>query len=153
MKYLLVVDLQQDFVKDAKGKAVYTKCLDFISKHTMDYHAIIAPVFVQNLDENINFARFVDYDGCLEYTPLDFTPDKVVYHSGYSGYSSDFKIDDNVDVIGFDTDACVLSTCFDLFNHNVNFNILTDYCYSSGGAEMHKVGLTVMKRQFGKAVI
>ena len=152
MRYLYVIDLQHDFVKGADGRYVYTKCLEFINSHGADYDAIIAPVFIQNPTENINFARFIDYDGCKVYTPLEFAPDKIIYHSGYTGYVNALNVNDQVDIIGFDTDACVLSTCFDLFNHNVNFRILSEYCYSSGGKNAHRAGLAIMKRQFGKAL-
>ena len=60
---------------------------------------------------------------------------------------------DQIDIIGFDTDACVLSAAFDVFNLGCNMRILTDLCWSSGGKKMHEAGLLVMKRQFGKACV
>ena len=52
-------------------------------------------------------------------------------------------------VIGADTDACVLSTMFNLWDNNIKPTLLTDYCISSGGQEYHECALKLMMRQFG----
>ena len=57
------------------------------------------------------------------------------------------------DVIGCDTDACILATAFKLFDENYEFRVLSDYCFSSGGKEVHDSAVEIMKRNFGTAVI
>lgn len=54
------------------------------------------------------------------------------------------------DVVGCDTEACVLSTCYDMWNYGIKFRVLKDLCTSSGGQECHDAAITIMKRSFGK---
>ncbi len=152
MKYLLIVDLQKEFAIGEKGVEVYNKCIEFVKEHSSDYDSTIACVYV-NID-NPNMQRLVQWDGCKSIQGLDFDADKYFQHSGYSiGAYDSIVYNDEVDVIGFDTDACVLNACFDLFNIGCKLRILTDYVYSSGGQNYHIAGLMIMKRQFGRAVI
>lgn len=152
MKHLIVVDLQKEFAIDEKGKAVYQKAVDYVNKHGKDYDDVIACIYM-NVD-NPNMQRLVQWDGCKSIEGIDFDADKYFQHSGYSiGVYENVAYNDEVDVIGFDTDACVLNACFDLFNIGCKLRILTEYIYSSGGQSYHLAGLMVMKRQFGKAVI
>lgn len=150
MEYILAVDLQPEFVKDREGKKVYDKCLDFL-KREGSFYTVIAPVY-QN-KTNPNMGRLLNWREMREITPIEFSPDFAVIHSGYSikDYPT-FARDDIIHVIGFDTDACVLSACFDLFNLGACFDIWTDMCWSSGGKKLHEAGLTIMRRQFGAAV-
>ena len=59
---------------------------------------------------------------------------------------------DEIDIIGCDSDACVLATCFALFDGGYQFKILTPYIYSTGGDVMHNEAYDIMVRNFGKAV-
>lgn len=150
MIYVLAVDIQREFVKGFEGKAVYERLMDFISRaHLMDY-TIIAPVYQNKNNPNMN--RLVGWNEMKKIQAIEFKADYVYLHSGYSIKEyPDFNPRDFVIVVGFDTDACVLSACFDLFNLGVNFTIIEDGCFSSGGRDMHKAGCKIMKRQFGKA--
>lgn len=150
MEYLLAVDIQKEFAKDAQGKKIYKRCLDFIRQSANQYR-IVAPVY-QNKD-NPNMGRLLKWREMRDVEPLEFMPDFAITHSGYAikEYPT-FLYSDMVHVIGFDTDACVLSACFDLFNLGVQFDIYSDMVWSSGGKKMHEAGLLVMKRQFGAAL-
>ena len=151
MAYLLVVDLQPEFVKDSPGKLVYQRCLDYINYCGANYDEVIAAVY-KNTDSK-NMHALVRWDEMQKIQKIEFKPTKMYVHSGYSiGDRLNFNEHTKVDVIGFDTDACVLSTCFDLFNMDTNFRILANGCWSSGGVEMHGDGLAVMRRQFNRAV-
>ena len=152
MNILLAVDVQKEFVKDKVGQRIYDKCIDFIGAHAHDYNYVLAAVY-QN-EDNPNMQRLVNYNECKDITPLEFMPDQVCYHSGYSitQYPVLTPVD-TIDIIGFDTDACVLSAAFHVFDIGCNMRLLTDFMWSSGGKKYHEAGLTVMKRQFGKAVI
>lgn len=150
MIYVLAVDIQPEFVRGFEGKAVYSRLLDFISRaHIMGY-TVIAPVYQNKSNPNMN--RLVGWNEMQQIRNLEFKPDYIYLHSGYSIREyPEFNPNDFVIVVGFDTDACVLSACFDLFNLGVNFTIIEDGCFSSGGRDMHNAGCKVMKRQFGKA--
>lgn len=154
MKYLLVVDLQKEFVKDRKGKAVYDRCLQFISDSQKDYDVVIAAVYRNDIDGNVNMERLLEWSECKNIAPIEFVPNSSYVHSGYSIREYPYVTKyDSFDIIGFDTDACVLSAAFDVFNMGCNMRILSDLCWSSGGKKMHDAGITIMKRQFGKAVV
>ena len=153
MKYLFVVDVQREFAK--KNKETYDKCIDYIEQagNSGEYDEIIAVMYKAS-DEFINMKRLVEWDMLHEVEPLDFIPDRVFYLCGYSVMQYPIlNRNDEVDIIGADTDACVLSACFHLFDIGCNMRILTDYLWSSGGEEMHEAGLKIMRRQFGKAVV
>lgn len=150
MEYLLFVDVQPEFAKDMVGRKLYKRLLQFEQK-VFPYYTVIAPIYRNK--GNINMSRLVQWNDMQEVSRPQFKAHYVYEHSGYSirEYPK-FSSGDIVYVVGFDTDACVLSACFDLFDLDVNFKIIVDGCWSSGGKKMHQAGLEVMKRQFGKAV-
>ena len=154
MKYLLVVDLQPEFVKDGKGKKIYQACLEYIRANKTNYHGVIAAIYENTPGDNPNMDRLLDWNECKDVMPIEFIANAAYTHSGYSikEYPRVSNLD-QIDIIGFDTDACVLSAAFDVFNLGCNMRILTDLCWSSGGKKMHEAGLLVMKRQFGKACV
>ena len=151
MNILLCVDVQREFAKDLHGKRLYQKLLTFISEAHTIYDKVIALVY-ENKD-NLNMRRMVCWDEMEVPENLEIRADDYYFHSGYCPLElPKFTITDTVDVIGYDTDACVLATCFRLFDANVSFQILVNGIWSSGGKKAHQVGLVVMNRQFKKAV-
>lgn len=54
------------------------------------------------------------------------------------------------DIVGCDTDACVLATCYNMWDNGIRFRVLADYCNSSGGKDVHEAALKIMARNFGK---
>lgn len=151
-RYLLVVDLQREFVKDRVGEKVYNDCLKYIGEMGDQYTAVIACVYKQDKDF-VNMDRMLKWHELQEPERLDFVPDSLYYHAGYSikeyPYLTKFDV---VDIIGFDTDACVLSACFDIFNIGCGMRIIEAGLWSSGGKKMHEAGLLIMQRQFGSAL-
>lgn len=51
--------------------------------------------------------------------------------------------------LGIDTDCCVLKTAFDSFDRKIRFEVLTEYCASTGGEEFHRAACLIMKRSLG----
>ena len=152
MSILFVVDLQREFVKDDKGMEVYKRCIDYINTCRHLYsHGVYASVYVNKDSRNMHL--LTRWSEMQQVKKLDFKPDKMFLHSGYSAIDNVVIPDHTaVDIIGLDTDACVLAHCFDLFDKDVRFRILVDGVYSSGGEDMHKAGLSIMRRQFNMAV-
>lgn len=152
MKILLAVDVQPEFAKDSKGKELYDKLISYLNQPDKPYDKVIA--FVYSNSGNKNMRRLVHWDEMEETKDLAFDPDAFHFHAGYCPVSMPkFSEEDEVDIIGFDTDACVMSTAFYLFNDDVMFHVLEDCVYSSGGEEMHELGLKLMRRQFGDALV
>ncbi|MBO5349316.1 MAG: isochorismatase family protein [Clostridia bacterium] len=84
---------------------------------------------------------------------------KVLVKENYSAVNKEFinylsenRIEE-VYICGFDADACVLKTAFDLFERNIKVYILQDYCMSSGGEEYHNAAIKVLKRSIGDKFI
>lgn len=152
MKYLVVVDLQEAFITYPIGAKIHRDCLAYIEQHRKNYDAVIALIY-ENNGSNLNVERLLHYNACKQPQKVSFIADKIIKHAGYVNTSLlDLKSEDEVDIIGFDTDACVLSTAFSVFDIGCNFRILKDLCWSSGGKIMHYTGLAIMERNFGDAV-
>lgn len=54
------------------------------------------------------------------------------------------------DICGCDTEACVLATCYDLWDNGIRFQVLKDLCASSGGEAVHEAAMTIFRRSFGQ---
>lgn len=59
---------------------------------------------------------------------------------------------DPATVMGFDTDACVLATCFNLFEAGINFQVDTRGC-ASADPDLHDAAVSIMQRNFGNVAI
>ena len=55
--------------------------------------------------------------------------------------------------VGIDTDCCVLKAAFDSFDRKIPFEVLTEFCASTGGVEIHNAACQIMKRSLGEAFI
>ncbi len=156
MKYLLVVDLQREFAKGPIGKHVYAKSLRYIYDHQADYDAIYAAFYVNDTSQNENMIRLVGWTEMMDEEELSGLQFPYNYRAPHTGYAipdyPGFTKEDTVDILGFDTDACVLNACFDIFNLGCKMRILIKYVYSSGGMLMHLCGKMCMRRQFKKAL-
>ena len=138
MRILLVVDLQKEFAVEP----YYSKVIDFIKTHKSDYNKVIATRFINTKDSP--FVNKLGFNDAMKRHDLDIPYDEL--------FGKHMKTDD-VYVVGCDTDACILSMCFEMFRLNVNFKVLSEYCYSSGGEEYHNAALKIMKRNFGTNVV
>ena len=151
MKILLVVDCQKEFVRDSRGQKLYTDIIKYISNHRIDYDEIWSTVY-QNGD-NVNMQRLLNWENMFNIEELEYKADRYFLHSGYAPVNMDsLTSGDTVTIVGFDTDACVLATCFSLWDKQITIRILANGCYSSGGETMHQSGLCIMQRQFGNAL-
>ena len=107
------------------------------------------------LNKTTFYVKYENWYDCIDKVEdLEFCPDVVIEKYGYglSDYACLNKAD-NYDIIGFNTDACVLKIALDLFDKGYNFRVLTDYCYSSEGLDHHLNGVELLKRLISKAVV
>lgn len=149
MKILLVVDLQKEF-RDDDGQ--YEKILDFVRK-TQDYDRIIATKCF-NLS-NSPFLKYNCWSDCQsKIEDLEFTPYFIIGKSSYGLIDYSLLNEEwEYDIIGFNTDACVLKVAMDMFDKGYNFRVLTQYCYSSNGKESHLRGKEVLRANIGTAFV
>ncbi len=158
MKILLVIDLQRQFRDDSCDH--YDKCLKFIRKNRDNYYRVIGTIFSQYDTEHIqseNFQRYLDWLGCIkcDIRDIDYAPDDLYTKTTYTANINEMGItlDDEIDLIGCDSDACVMATAFALFDGGYKFSILSDYIYSSENEEYNKAALDIMRKNFGRAVV
>lgn len=151
-KILLVVDLQKEF---ADNDGMYNKILKFV-KQAIDgteYDRVIATKCLNF--EGSNFVRYTNWTDLINgVAELDFKPDKVIEKVSYG--LTDYKEipkDAIIHVVGYNTGACVLKVALDLFDMEYDFNVISDYCYSSNGYKHHIHGMWTLKHLLGNAVI
>ena len=149
MKVLLVVDLQPEF-RDNDGQ--YERILEFV-KTTKDYDKIIATqCFNLSSSPFIKYGCWYDCQGKVE--DLEFTPYFILAKSTYG--LTDYTLlneEWEYDIIGFNTDGCVLKIAFDMFDKGYNFRVLSQYCYCSTGIEAHTSGKAVLRNNLGTAFV
>lgn len=149
MKVLLVVDLQREFYSALK----YEQILKYIAKS--DYDVVIGTIMQNTKDSPL--ARTLNWGECFDVVPdsIEYEYDKLIVKNTYSvpiERLSDYK-DAEITVIGCDADACVLATCFNLFDNGFNFKVDLNYVYTTGNINLYLHAKEVMKRNFGKCVI
>ena len=113
MKILLAVDVQKEF-RDQDGQ--YDRIVSYIKNAAGKYDRIYATVCANKPDTP--FVKNNVWLDCLDgVEPLAFSPDKVFVKYGY-GFLDYSWLDpeDQYDIIGFNTDCCVLKVALDLFD-------------------------------------
>ena len=144
---LLVIDLQPAF----KIEPYYSKILDYIAQNKNKYSEIVATRYFNKPGTAIHDK--LGYEGAMKKENLKFEYDYLIDKSEYSvdyGILKEKFEGCDVDIVGCDTDACILATCYTMFKHKIDFKILSEYCYSSGGKTYHINSLEIIKRNFGK---
>lgn len=148
-RFLLIVDEEKDI--DGFDLSPYTRVF-----RTHFYKSSI----------NKNFKHLLDYEGSditsSYITERSSDADCIIKYGTY-GLPDNFDSFETAgtylpnkgvyDIIGHDTDACVMAVAFQLFDKGYDFRVLTKWCYSSGGIEMHRMAVELMKRNFGRAVV
>ena len=109
------------------------------------------------------YRRFLDWHECTEPPETDFAPelahfaapDRVFTKPGFTGISDALAArlrelaPEEVDVVGIDTDMCVLKVALDVFDLGIKPVVLVDCCASTAGLQAHLAGLAVLARNIG----
>lgn len=126
---LIVVDLQPEFVIDDKTRQAYDKVLQFV-KTTKDYDKVIATQFVRG---NPHYKKFLDFDFPENPAPLEFEYDKLIQKTGYGLPDVEYfnlSREYHYDIVGCETDACVMKIALDLFDREFSFNVLYSHVFT-----------------------
>lgn len=156
-KALLVVDVQDGFLND-NTYHILDYIRDKVQNSTYDY--VIATQFVNHHDSP--YVPFLNWDKMMSGdvdTDIDEIvashADIIINRQTYSSCDSelldvlsDHHID-SVDIVGIDSDACVLSTALFLFDHHVDIRVDSHGCASGAGEEMHHAAMMILKRNIG----
>lgn len=149
MRILLAVDVQHEF-QDQNGR--YEKIVSYIKNASSEYDFVYATVCANKPDSPF-IKNEVWFDCMNGVEPLAFSPDKIFVKYGYGFLDYNWLDPENhYDIIGFNTDCCVLKVALDLFDRGYDFSVLTEYCYSSSGEEEHRRGVAVLRDLLGKLV-
>lgn len=155
---LLIVDVQACFLNEFTGH-LPARIRKLVERGEHD--PILFTRFV-NVEDS-PFRRLLAWNSCL--TPdetaispelQDFERERNVYSKpGYAGLPDTLGEHllevgyDRVDLVGIDTDMCVLKVAMDLFDLNIEPVIYTDCCASTAGLQAHLAGLAVLARNVG----
>jgi nicotinamidase-related amidase len=150
MNILLAVDVQEEF-RDQDGR--YERIVSYIKRDGGRYDRVYATMCANSPDSP--FVKNNVWLDCLDgVKPLAFSPDKTVVKYSYGCLDYQWLNKENhYDIIGFNTDCCVLKVALDLFDRGYDFRVLTEYCYSSDGASEHQRGVAVLRSLLGPMVL
>ncbi len=155
---LLIIDVQNGFINDATRHIP-----DRVQALGQAYDRVMVTRFSN--PEGSNYRRLMGWTRLkpgTDDTALAFTPPKdatFIDKTRYSCVSAEFLASLAADGIvsvhlcGIATDNCVLKCAADLFEAGLKPVVLADYCASHGGIEVHRCGLTVLKRLIGEAQV
>ena len=150
---LLVIDYQKGFKSD-NAKRIIKPITDLVRGRSFDY--IIQTMWF-NSGIN-NFTELLDYEECKvdgkDAGLVKLFPKAHVFPrvNMYSCMTDDLKniLKYNMDiyVCGWESDACVLGTAFQLFDYGFKFKVIED-CTASKRSELEEATKLIMLRQFG----
>ena len=144
MKILLAVDLQKEFA-DKDGK--YEEILAFLNDAVRGggYDKVVATKCVNS--NRSNFVRYNNWHKLIDGTSeLEFKADEVIEKQSYglTDYSM-FPKDAEIDIIGYDTGACVLKIALDLFDRDYKFLVLSKPANHVYGVPLHRLNNSILK--------
>lgn len=153
VKCLLIVDLQKEFgLSENTDKNRYYNILNFVT-NTKDYDIKIATICKNKIDSN--FVKSNIWLDCINgVEDLEFKCDRIIEKFGYGLDKYDcLPLEYEYDIIGYNTDACVLKVALDMFDRGYNIRVVSKYCYSSNGENNHQRGLHILKDLIGDFMI
>ena len=155
---LLVVDVQRGFIND------FTRHIPDRVKRLLDlgeYSPVLFTLFVNVPDSP--YQRLLDWHACAEPPDTELVDELAgiadqanVYHKGGLTGLTDALVDrlrgeqfSEVNVVGIDTDMCVLKIAMDIFDLGIEPVVLVDCCASTAGLQAHLAGLAILSRNIG----
>lgn len=157
---LVIIDVQKGFLTD-DTKMIPGIIKELIRNKKFDH--IVATRYINS--KTSPHYIFTHWDGMMDTDSQRLDPyieeksDRVFDKSVNSCFTEEFlqylhheKIS-KLYFVGIDTDCCVLSSAFDCFDRKIPFEVLTDYCASTGGVSLHKSACDIMFRNFGTGCV
>lgn len=160
-KILLLVDVQNGFVKNAYAEETLERIEDLLERKLFD--VIIASKYWNVKGSYLS--RFMGWNELC--TPeeqalrpeIEAYPQHIIEKDGYSSMTeemvtllkeiSEGKLPEYVFVLGFDTECCVAMTAADMFEMGIRPLVLTRYSGSHDGEHYHRAGLLSMDHLIG----
>ena len=158
-RMLLLIDYQKAFYND-NTKGTIKNIKNLVTKHKWD--SVVQTLWFNTQQEFNLYMMNLRYDKCGAYDKDSGLVERfkdsemIPRYDMYSCVDEEllFKANncDEVYIAGWDTDACVLGTCFGLFDAGVTFKIVAD-CVASKRQNCHEAAMTIIQRNFGQKVL
>ena len=158
---LIVVDMQEGFLRDAQTKQLKNRVVELFEKNIFD--VVIATRFLNEKDSI--YEKLFDWKQLEQEERLiskdimehvDYVADKYIYNCVNASFIqrlcqlNEGVYPEKIFVVGVDTDCCVLTIATSLYENNIRPVVLTQYVGSTGGNKSHEAGLLCMKRLIGE---
>ena len=157
---LIIIDVQKGFLtKDTAF--IPEKLKNLIAKRKFEH--VIATRFI-NSKESPHYI-FTQWDGMMDDASQRLDPfvaqiaeqvfDKSI-NSCFTDELLKFLEKEHIEMlcfVGIDTDCCVMKAAFDSFDRKIPFEVLTEFCASTGGIKLHNAACQIMKRSLGEAFV
>ena len=160
-KILVIVDVQNGFVKNAYAEKVLERIVDLLERDLFD--VVIATKYWNVRGSYLS--RFMGWnDLCTKEEQalrpeIERFPQYIIEKDGYSSMTEEMvellrKVNDGtlpeyVFTFGFDTECCVAMTATDMFEMGIRPLVLTRYSGSHDGDDYHNAGLLSMDHLIG----
>lgn len=128
---------------------------DIISAHK--YDIIIATKFINYQEspfvKHLQWTEMIDKNTDL-LPSIEAPSDSIIKKNGYQcGQELIDVLKENnikdINIVGIDTDACVLVNAIYLFDNGFNVSVHSQACASTGGESIHKSAIEILKRNIG----
>jgi nicotinamidase-related amidase len=155
---LLIVDVQNGLLNDFT-RHVPKRIVRLIERG--EWEPLIFTRFVNTGDSP--YQRFLDWHACAGPPETELADElgpflrrgRVFTKQGRTGLPGDARDYlreqgfNRINVVGIDTDMCVLKSAMDIFDMNIQPIVLADCCASTLGAYAHLAGLAILSRNIG----
>lgn len=149
---LLIIDVQKEFLTDSTRDRV-PAIQTLAETGGYDYCVL---TYYKNTPGSASCRRLHWYDGMdasaaslLIHPPAGVPTvirEKSTYALAQQVLSDLMGLCAHIDLVGFDTDACVMATAIALFDGGYDFDVLGDYCASTNGRDYHEAGMKIIHR-------
>jgi nicotinamidase-related amidase len=155
---LLVVDVQRGFINEFT-QHIPGRIVRLIE--TGEYSPVLFTLFVNT--PGSPYQRLLRWHGCAGPPETDLvqelepvaTDDRAFTKLGKTGMPDELADrlrrdqTSKINVVGIDTDMCVLKIAMDVFDLGIEPLVLVDCCASTAGLQAHLAGLAILSRNIG----
>lgn len=155
---MLIVDVQRCFMNE------FTSHIPMRISHFIQRRHPESILFTRFINYPAGpYQRFLKWTACEQEPETDIAPelqeiarDSLIFSKqGTTGLSEELRRYltgapiQQIDIVGVDTDMCVLKIAMDIFDLGIEPFVYTDCCASTAGLQAHLAGLSVLTRNIG----
>lgn len=155
---LILVDVQRGFMNEFTHH-IPERILALLERD--DHKPLLFTRFVNVAGSP--YHKFLDWHECEKPPATELVPEleqhvrkgRVYEKKGYTGLPGALATylkrsrRKEVEIVGIDTDICVLKIAMDVFDLGIKPIVLTDCCASTLGSQAHLAGLAILSRNVG----